>query len=104
MSAHTPGPWQFYELGIHDGLGYIRPNPEDGKEIAHHGDTDRSRSENLANACLTAAAPDLLTALKDMLAGWRYIREHHGDLYGVGWDRAQGAAEAAIAKAGGETS
>jgi len=36
-------------------------------------------------------------ALADMLAGWRYIREHHGDLYGVGWDRAEQKAAAALA-------
>lgn len=36
-------------------------------------------------------------ALADMLNGWKYIRESHGDLYGVGWDRAQGKAEAALA-------
>lgn len=32
-------------------------------------------------------------ALRDMLSGWRYIRKVHGDLYGVGWDRAQTKAE-----------
>jgi regulator of replication initiation timing len=32
-------------------------------------------------------------ALRDMLSGWRYIRKTHGDLYGVGWDRAQTKAE-----------
>jgi hypothetical protein len=35
-------------------------------------------------------------ALADMLAGWRYIRNAYGDLYGVGWDRAEAAAAAAI--------
>ena len=35
-------------------------------------------------------------ALADMLSGWRYIRQSHGDLYGVGWDRAQGKAENAL--------
>ena len=35
-------------------------------------------------------------ALKDMNCGWKYIREVHGDLYGVGWDRAQGKADDAI--------
>jgi hypothetical protein len=54
-----------------------------------------------ANAHLIAAAPELLDALKDMHGGWKYIRETHGDLYGVGWDRAQKKAEAAIAKAEG---
>ena len=41
---------------------------------------------------------ELLAALRDMLAGWIYIRQMHGDLYGVGWDRAQGKAESAIAR------
>lgn len=38
----------------------------------------------------------LREALKDMLSGWRYIREQHGDLYGVGWDRAEEAARKAL--------
>lgn len=46
---------------------------------------------------------ELLEALKDMLSGWRYIRQDpaHRNIYGVGWDRAQEKAEAAIAKAEG---
>jgi len=28
-------------------------------------------------------------AMDDMLSGWKYIRSTHGDLYGVGWDRAE---------------
>ena len=47
--------------------------------------------------------PDLLAALADALSGWRYIRSHHGDLYGVGWDRVETAASAAIARAKGDT-
>lgn len=35
-------------------------------------------------------------ALRDMLSGWKYIRQVHGDLYGVGWDRAQIKAETAL--------
>lgn len=35
-------------------------------------------------------------ALRDMLSGWKYIRSVHGDLYGVGWDRAQSKAETAL--------
>lgn len=37
-----------------------------------------------------------IEALEDITAGWKYIRSMHGDLYGVGWDRAQGKAEAAL--------
>jgi hypothetical protein len=47
------------------------------------------------------AAPEVLAALRDMLAGWQYIRKVHGDLPGVGWDRAENAAIAAIAKVEG---
>jgi hypothetical protein len=50
------------------------------------------------NAC---GAPGMYEALRDMLAGWKYIRSFHGDLYGVGWDRAQGKAEAALSAATG---
>lgn len=37
------------------------------------------------------------SALLDARAGWRYIREHHGDLYGVGWDRVEQKLTAALA-------
>ena len=57
--------------------------------------------EVLAEDRLIAAAPELLAALRDLLSGWMYIREVHGDLYGVGWDRSQEKALAAIAKAEG---
>ncbi len=32
---------------------------------------------------------ELEDAAKDALSGWRYIRQNHGDLYGVGWDRVE---------------
>lgn len=38
----------------------------------------------------------LREALTDMRAGWRYIRRYHGDLYGVGWDRCEQSADAAL--------
>jgi len=54
---------------------------------------------------LTAAPTDgdevvreMAEALADALSGWRYIRDHHGDLYGVGWDRVEQAAESALAR------
>ncbi len=42
---------------------------------------------------------ELREALRDMLAGWQYIRRAHGDLYGVGWDRAELKALAALGAA-----
>jgi len=44
-----------------------------------------------------AAFEQMREALRDMLAGWQYIRSSHGDLCGVGWDRAQDKAVAAMA-------
>ncbi len=45
---------------------------------------------------LAAENATLKEALTDMLNGWLYIREVHGDLYGVGWGRAQEKAKAAL--------
>ncbi len=39
---------------------------------------------------------ELKAAATDAYYGWKYIREHHGDLYGVGWDRVQNALHAAL--------
>lgn len=36
-----------------------------------------------------AGVDELHRTLCDALAGWRYIRETHGDLYGVGWERVE---------------
>ena len=38
----------------------------------------------------------LREAAGDMLSGWRYIRSTHGDLPGVGWDRAESKVTAAL--------
>lgn len=69
---------------------------------------DDTEANRVAKACASAAAElkrlhalnaELVEALRDMHAGWKYIRDTHGDLYGVGWDRAQGKAESALATA-----
>jgi hypothetical protein len=61
----TPGPWSFYApKSWFDGLGYIRPEPADGMEIAHHGDSRRSAMENEANARLIQHAPEMAEALE----------------------------------------
>lgn len=100
----TPGPWtrgRYAETHIDAGAG--RGICSTGGYQTNTKDPDAVAAENLANAYLiAAAAPDLYAALEDMLSGWIYIREQHGDLSGVGWDRAQVAATAALAKARGE--
>jgi len=57
---------------------------------------DQERIANDKLATVTAQRDEAREALRDMLSGWRYIRFHHGDLYGVGWDRSQAKAEKAL--------
>lgn len=111
MSKHTPGPWQYANNGYYF---TIRPvNNRSGKPgffasfaDVHAGaeyqyDYAPTPEEAKANALLISAAPEMYEALKDILSGWKYIRMAHGDLPGVGWNRAQKAAESAISKAEG---
>lgn len=44
----------------------------------------------------------LRAAAIDALSGWRYIRQVHGDLPGVGWDRVENALSAALSSDKGE--
>jgi len=59
------------------------------------------RCAQLRAALATAEAErdHLREALTDMRAGWRYIRQQHGDLGGVGWQRCEDAASAALGDA-----
>lgn len=95
--SHTPGEWQ------RDGLGGITATIDGEKRSIARVYWENGRlAEAAANERLIGSAPDLLAALEDMYSGWLYIRQVHGDLYGVGWDRAQEKAEAALKKARGE--
>lgn len=107
---HTSAPWKFIDSPA---WGYSTLwNPDtrqeilvpDGRNEADHPETWMGEELTDDDKALIEAAPLLLDALRDMAAGWRYIRKHHGDLAGVGWDRAQSAAEAAIAAATGAQS
>lgn len=97
--AFTQGPW------------YVRDDDPSSLEVRRDDEDCRlicefpygtEKPEDQANAHLIAAAPELYEALADMLAGWRYIREEHGDFYGVGCNRCERLAQAALAKARGE--
>src|SRR5690554_6545988 len=94
----TPGPWMLSGCTV-----YALNDQGFNRFSAHVQDAHTGEHELNANARLIAAAPELREALEDMLSGWKYIRESHGDLYGVGWDRAQNKARAAIAKVKGES-
>ena len=62
--------------------------------LAFHA--SRFEAYQAAHAAQQKRVEELEAALRDMLSGWRYIRETHGDLYGVGWDRAQEKSEQAL--------
>lgn len=111
---HTPGPWHFVQenagLMSDHGYGLLHGSPGAGgwEENLFVSVGCSSRAEGAlgvgvpeANARLIAAAPDMLAALRDCRAGLVYIRASHGELYGVGFDRAIHAADEAIAKVEG---
>lgn len=98
----TPGPW-FIDNGRAIGTKSTEDDQSYGMIIpVGWVEFDPEIEVQVANQRIMAAAPELLDALQDMLSGWKYIREQHGDLYGVGWDRAQNKAIEAISKALGE--
>ncbi len=93
MSKHTPGPWTLLGSEIRSsdrGVALIK------WEHARYGDPARGavEAEDRANACLIAAAPELLEACKEAL------RQSccDGDLCAYGW---HDLARAAIQKAEG---
>ena len=94
----TPGSWYVVDDHPSHACLYIKSESHGDVFTTVYLITDKSQYD----AQLISAAPELLEALKDMLSGWEYIRANHGDLYGVGWDRAQIKALAAIAKALGK--
>jgi len=66
VSGHTPGPWEWKPHGEgYTDYGLYGPN---GEEIADDGSAwgeyKQAIDPNGANACLIAAAPDLLEALR----------------------------------------
>lgn len=117
----TPGPWTTKGKSV-KALGApserTAPNGWQGGicNCMGSGHGPRSRIDALAetNAALIAELPNLLAiaqeqravlqeakaAMRDMLCGWKMIRDSGGEgkIYGIGWDRAQAKVEAALDK------
>ena len=76
----------------------VRPRAVETKGMTMETETIDRLFLELSQVTQATTAKELAmrAALADMLAGWRYIRQSHGDLYGVGWDRAQEKAEKAL--------
>ena len=93
-AAHTPGPWRIGDAGaaiFGPKTQSVSPPTVVSSMGKAGGDTTAAR----ANARLIAAAPDMLAALRDLLAGM----EQHG---AEKWmPHRMERARAAIAKAGG---
>ena len=88
MSKHTPGPWK-----IVDAWNYYMVEGQNDEEIIWQDGPYQTPVINKANACLIAAAPDLLEAL-EAIVGDSSIQRVSDDLHAK--------ARAAIAKAKGE--
>lgn len=92
---HTPGPWQAVDNGHYWEIkrvdSYHQIGDAGASKFLEHGDNGE------ANAHLMAAAPDLLKALEDLLAGYSAYAPNDG------WpDKRQRQAIEAIAKARGK--
>lgn len=92
MSAHTPGPWTQYES---DPLIIINSDGVSLGEMSA-GSPNVSRSEQIANARLIAAAPELLAVVQELADCAAYWSEYDVPLGVV--DRIN----AALAKATGK--
>ena len=95
MTKHTPGPWNFYD-DSNDGKTNRIEIVAVGKTVAriYHS----VPAEDLPNARLIAAAPDLLEALETALDGWQREFEYLAKRTPEWVTKAR----AAIAKATGE--
>lgn len=100
MSA-TPGPWKVVD-DVSEGV-WIATNDDKahpicdivGRVFDKEAMTTQITAEDMANARLIAAAPDLLEALKQLLEDTRHMRQEYSDA-----DEAAELARVAIEKAG----
>lgn len=90
---HSPGPWGWAQDSLYT-PGHIITG--DKRYIASICVDDRPKNENIANARLIAAAPELLAAIKNLLDGYKAL--NHKGLLAHDVEMAR----AAIAKARGE--
>lgn len=105
-AAHTPGPWETKRAATPEAFPQFGVYAENGKghDLAHvvsHGTARHAETE--ANACLIAAAPEMLEALRLTLS-WLGSAAGDLDAEGLWGDEEQDALERlekAIAKAEG---
>lgn len=106
--SHTPGPWGVPDTGTQ--LGYVtisKGTPGSWQGIvaqADAGNYARGQSEGLANACLIAAAPELLNICSWALTYLKADanRDHGDQLYTSAAKDRYAHAREVFRKAGGE--
>lgn len=101
--AFTPGPWRIAKRGEDEAFYVVeRDEPNEPSRhayrVAHVLDYNELQ-QNAANACLIAAAPDLVEALDEMLR--EFGVDGHGAEFEDGECRVVDRARAALAKAQG---
>jgi len=102
MSKHTQGPWKVVSIGLTDAVtcGDVGIETRSGQiGIEFEGRLWVEREECEANACLIAAAPELLEALERMLEAFPPPKMARGE--GFAGNLAHATARTAIAKAKG---
>jgi hypothetical protein len=96
MTEHTPGPWRTIERDGYDGISVIGANSYDvalvKKLVGVNAD------QYTANACLIAAAPELLAACKIVLSRFKKAKRDYMPRP-MGQDEVIPVLEDAIAKA-----
>lgn len=98
-TSHTPGPWKVFDPMV-DGDTY-GIDGADGTAVVYYGYRDTEDGiPKKADACLIAAAPDLLLALERITSSYRSLlaRRPVRDV-----DETLAEVDAALAKARGET-
>lgn len=114
--THTPEPWQ---VSLTDDTTIVHKHSDGTQSVIAETDGDYNEPDLWpvmeANArrivaCVNAlkgfsteaieagAVKGLVDALEDCRAGLQYVRDHHGDLYGVGFDRCFEKADAALSQ------
>ena len=108
MSGHTPGPWEVLpESDSHEGtLNIVSEYEEKGGRASANWiaecDLQSDEAQNRANARLIAAAPELLDALRELIAAGDYCITTDDDAKAMlRFGDAHKAARAAIAEAEG---
>ncbi len=99
-NKHTPGPWVVTKGSLGAEWSTLYVEQPDGYAIAAIlDDVDEIKVNSEANANLIAAAPDLLSALEELLRAARHFGSQLGVDFDRAWESSALQAKAVIAKA-----